>query len=718
MHIENEIHIKHDQDGFLLPKQQRALEDNLKDTIVKNINESSLKHIMQHTGSIKLIHTKQAVNNPTVQPIQTNLTNLTNVKKRKDERKKQPEKPIKTPQKRIKNTQKSPDLTQFNGFLTQINAKNPVKLDKSRQESKKQTELLEALLESSKNAQKIEKSKSHSVFTPKREEKTQQIAQPLKREEKTPKPQSALSSKSIKQEQQKKSFQAQRGKDGKFQKRNIKNNRLSGFFQTISGSLKKLLKTRKSTNATGKMLSGLLPIAARILPIIGAVGSFFGGFFLGKFLIERFNRFLSENHFAKAIKNQFADFTGSLKTNFEGAISELKSVMSAVKNALSNFANSVFEKLPEPVQEIAKKLPEQVKEKAGQVKEKAGQLIKGAIGGFKNFIAKGESKIKGKSEYDVANVKKERVKFVKNKNGKLIKQKEVKFNLYKGSLQDKTIGEVMQMQKEGKLFATGKYQVIPSTLKMAVNGLKLDKNQKYDAETQEKIGTWLALEKQPAIKEYIKTGKGFDKAALAAAREWASIPVLQTHQVREKGKVVRVVKRGQSYYSNGIDKAQHSAEAFEKEFGRLPILFQEALKKGMSEKEAYEYAIGGIRLSENTATSTPKKPNNTAKNKATINPVQQAVKTVSLPEKQLPKAKTIQAAYQKPLPLVQAQTVQARQKAPLKSIDIGQQQSSLKIENQTEAKARNHTAHQSIGRTVANKQIAHMASGGIMDNQI
>lgn len=713
MHIENEIHIKHDQDGFLLPKQQRALEDNLKDTIVKNINESSLKHIMQHTGSIKLIHTKQAVNNLTVQPIPINLTNLTNVKKRKDERKKQPEKPIKTPQKRIKNTQKSPDLTQFNGFLTQINAKKPVKLDKSRQESKKQTELLQALLESSKNAQKIEKSKSHSVFTPKREEKTQQ---------------SVLSEK-VKQEQKqaKKPFQAERGKDGKFQKRNIKNNRLSSFFQTISGSLKKLLKTRKSTNASGKMLGGLLPIAARILPVIGAVGSFFGGFFLGKFLIERFNRFLAENHFAKAIKNQFADFTGSLKTNFEGAISELKSVVGAVKNALSNFAGNVIEKLPAPVQEVAKKLPEkvkekasQVKEKAGQVKEKASQVIKGVIGGFKNFIAKGESKIKGKSEYDVANVKKERVKFVKNKNGKLVKQKEVKFNLYKGSLQNKTIGEVMQMQKEGKLFATGKYQVIPSTLKMAVKGLKLDKNQKYDAETQEKIGTWLALEKQPAIKEYIKTGKGFNKAALAASREWASIPVLQTHQVREKGKVVRVVKRGQSYYSNGIDKAQHSAEAFEKEFGRLPILFQEALNKGMSEKEAYEYAIGGIRLSENTRNATPKKPNNTATIKATINPVavQQTAKTVSLPEKQLPKAKTIQAAYQKPLPLVQAQTVQARQKAPLKSIDVKAEQSSLKIENQTEAKARNHTAHQSIGRTVANKQIAHMASGGIMDNQI
>lgn len=225
MHIENEIHIKHDQDGFLLPKQQRALEDNLKDTIVKNINESSLKHIMKHTGSIKLIHTKQAVNNPTVQPIQTNLTNLTNVKKRKDESKKQPEKPIKTLPKRIKNTKKSPDLTQFNGFLTQINAKKPVKLDKSHQESKKQTELLQALLESSKNAQKIEKSKSHSVFTPQREEKTQQ---------------SVLITKSVKQEQKqpKKPFQAERGKDGKFQKRNIKNNRLSSFFQTISGSLK------------------------------------------------------------------------------------------------------------------------------------------------------------------------------------------------------------------------------------------------------------------------------------------------------------------------------------------------------------------------------------------------------------------------------------------------------------------------------------------------
>jgi hypothetical protein len=88
-----------------------------------------------------------------------------------------------------------------------------------------------------------------------------------------------------------------------------------------------------------------------------------------------------------------------------------------------------------------------------------------------------------------------------------------------------TLGEVMEKQSRGELFAVGKYQVIPGTMRETVNALSLDPNQQFTPELQERIfRDYLIDEKRPAIKAFV-TGKTDDinSAQLAAAQEFASV---------------------------------------------------------------------------------------------------------------------------------------------------------------------------------------------------
>ena len=116
-------------------------------------------------------------------------------------------------------------------------------------------------------------------------------------------------------------------------------------------------------------------------------------------------------------------------------------------------------------------------------------------------------------------------------------------------LTELTIEEIRKYQKikdpdnADRLFAVGKYQLIPTTFDMAVNALGLPKNTVFSKEVQEKMGRYLLFSKRPALGSYIK-GESNDeaKALLEAAKEWASLPDPKT---------------GNSYYGKG-NKAQHS----------------------------------------------------------------------------------------------------------------------------------------------------------------
>jgi hypothetical protein len=119
------------------------------------------------------------------------------------------------------------------------------------------------------------------------------------------------------------------------------------------------------------------------------------------------------------------------------------------------------------------------------------------------------------------------------------------------SLSEMTIGEIQELQSiedpdnKNRLFAVGKYQLIPSTMSMAVKALGLPKDQVFDKQTQETLGMWLMMEKRPKLGAYIRgEHDDLDKAVVAAAKEWASLPDPET---------------GNSFYGGG-NKARHTVE--------------------------------------------------------------------------------------------------------------------------------------------------------------
>lgn len=138
------------------------------------------------------------------------------------------------------------------------------------------------------------------------------------------------------------------------------------------------------------------------------------------------------------------------------------------------------------------------------------------IGEDKNFdgsrlaelISRGESK----GDYDIYNYGNE-----KGRRG-LAGSK-------RGNIQGMTINEIIKQQDAGKMFAVGKYQVIPVTLKEGKQKLGLSGEEKFDAAMQERFfREYLVGSKRRPIQEYI-TGKSDDiEAALTSlALEFRSV---------------------------------------------------------------------------------------------------------------------------------------------------------------------------------------------------
>ena len=131
-------------------------------------------------------------------------------------------------------------------------------------------------------------------------------------------------------------------------------------------------------------------------------------------------------------------------------------------------------------------------------------------------------------------------------------------------LSDYTIGEILEFQSRsrdntGQLWATGRYQIIPNTLKGLVASMKLPLTTKYDNATQDAMGLKLLTERTP-IRNYVTSKvednkENLEKAALEVSKIWSSVGVPFATQGRHK-----MVEKNQSYYSGGGDKASVSTE--------------------------------------------------------------------------------------------------------------------------------------------------------------
>lgn len=169
-----------------------------------------------------------------------------------------------------------------------------------------------------------------------------------------------------------------------------------------------------------------------------------------------------------------------------------------------------------------------------------------------------------------------------------------KYSPLKKDLSQYTIGEVKSFQANsrdsvGQLWATGRYQIIPDTLKGVSSKLGLSNSDLFNEVNQDKMAIQLLYGRTP-IKNYI-TGavadnkENLEKASLSMAQIWSSIGVPYAMQGRKKW-----VNKNESYYSGGGDKAHITTEATQEALKKLRKSYK---KDGYSESSKSEAKKSG-----------------------------------------------------------------------------------------------------------------------------
>ncbi len=147
-----------------------------------------------------------------------------------------------------------------------------------------------------------------------------------------------------------------------------------------------------------------------------------------------------------------------------------------------------------------------------------------------------------------------------------------KYSLLTKNLSEYTIGEIMAFQKNsrstsaGQLWATGRYQIIPSTLLGIYKDAGLKLTDKFSPSNQDKLGMALLRKRPDAWKYLTKKVSDTDTNLLSAAKgiamEWSSVGV--PYDMR--GHFKNVVKNESYYarYGGGGDVASTPTEKVQK----------------------------------------------------------------------------------------------------------------------------------------------------------
>ena len=117
-----------------------------------------------------------------------------------------------------------------------------------------------------------------------------------------------------------------------------------------------------------------------------------------------------------------------------------------------------------------------------------------------------------------------------------------------------TVGQVMDEQAKGSLFAVGKYQIIPDTMKGFVSGAGISRDDVFNEETQDKFKQYVIDQKRPSVGNYLEGAEGSSlaKAQMALAAEFASVGVPRDMKKGEyaSGIPARDIKKGESLYAD------------------------------------------------------------------------------------------------------------------------------------------------------------------------
>ena len=138
------------------------------------------------------------------------------------------------------------------------------------------------------------------------------------------------------------------------------------------------------------------------------------------------------------------------------------------------------------------------------------------------------------------------------------------YSLLKKPLSEYTIGEVKKFQARGRdsigqLWATGRYQIIPTSLIGAQKSAGLPDSALYNKENQDKLGLTF-LKGRKNLWNYIKGSvpdnqDNLNKAIVDVAMTWSSVGVPYKMNGR-----YGMIQKDQSYYSGGGDKASVKSE--------------------------------------------------------------------------------------------------------------------------------------------------------------
>ena len=125
-----------------------------------------------------------------------------------------------------------------------------------------------------------------------------------------------------------------------------------------------------------------------------------------------------------------------------------------------------------------------------------------------------------------------------------------------------------QVVGKSRVFAVGRMQIIPKTMREAIKAGVISEADRFDKKTQEKVFDYLLTRKRPQIKNYIEEKGSLEDAKLALAREWASMPSPITRNVTRKNEKtgkeeIVTFKKGKSYYG-GANKEGVTLDVVEK----------------------------------------------------------------------------------------------------------------------------------------------------------
>lgn len=87
-----------------------------------------------------------------------------------------------------------------------------------------------------------------------------------------------------------------------------------------------------------------------------------------------------------------------------------------------------------------------------------------------------------------------------------------------------TVGEIISLQNQGRIYAVGRYQFIPTTLRYAVNVSDVTYSDYFTPQVQNELFAALLEHKRPAVAAYLRGDHDNLAHALdEMAREWSSV---------------------------------------------------------------------------------------------------------------------------------------------------------------------------------------------------